>query len=350
MDRRRFRKKKSEYIVPGGLSEALLQKVFEHAPMAIALVDGTGRPVLVNQALCDMLGYTADELYRMRFTEFTHPEDVHADGELFRELLKGRRSSYTLRKRYIRKDGQVITALLSVGLLRDERGRPQVIIGMARDITEQVAVEAQARAYLDRLELLQAALEHAGEAVFITDVNGTIRWVNPAFTTVTGYTAEEAVGQNPRILKSGFHPLGFYERFWSHILSGQVWRGVLINRRKDGTIYYEEKTVAPVWDAGGRIAHFVSIGEDVTERIQAQEALVRRECHLMAQNRILSAILEVADLDERLNRILDAVLEALGVEMGSIHLVEGDRVILRAWRGLSDEFRAHVQVFPADEA
>lgn len=350
MAQRRFRRKKSERIVPGGLSEAVLQKVLEYAPIAIALVDRTGRPVLVNQALCDMLGYTADELRRMRFTEFTHPEDVQADWELFQELLKGRRSSYTLRKRYIRKDGQVVTALLSVGLVRDEQGRPQVIIGMAQDITAQVTAEAQARTYLDQLELMRTAFEHAGEAVFITDVNGTILWVNPVFTAVTGYSAEEVVGQNPRILKSGVHPREFYERFWSHILSGQIWRGILVNRRKDGTLYYDERTIAPVFDAEGRITHFVTIGEDVTERVRLQEAMRRHERYLTAQNRILSAILEAADLDERLNRILDAVLEAMGVEMGAIHLVEGNRVVLRAWRGLSDEFRAHVQVFQVAEA
>jgi PAS domain S-box-containing protein len=88
---------------------------------------------------------------------------------------------------------------------------------------------------LARLELLKTALEHAGQSIFVTDVNGTILWVNPVFTAITGYTAEEAVGQNPRILKSGHHPQEFYERFWSHILAGRVWRGIFVNRRKDGT-------------------------------------------------------------------------------------------------------------------
>jgi PAS domain S-box-containing protein len=217
-------------------------------------------------------------------------------------------------------------------------------------LSEQVRAEAQAQAYMARLELLKTALEHAGESIFVTDVNGTILWVNPTFTAVTGYTAEEAVGQNPRILKSGHHPQEFYERFWSHILAGRVWRGIFVNRRKDGTLYYDERTIAPVFDAEGRITHFVSIGEDVTERIRAQESLRRHERHLMAQNRILTAILETADLDERLNRVLDAALEALEVEIGGLWLVEGDRLVLRAWRGMSDEFRAHVQAFRVAEA
>jgi PAS domain S-box-containing protein len=186
---------------------------------------------------------------------------------------------------------------------------------------------------LTRLGLLETALEHAGESIFITDVNGTILWVNPAFTAITGYTAEEAVGQNPRILQSGHHPQEFYERFWSHILAGRVWQGIFVNRRKDGTLYYDERTIAPVFDAEGRITHFVSIGEDVTERIRAQESLRQHERHLTAQNRILTAILETADLDERLNRVLDAALEALGVEIGGLWFVGSDRLVLRAWRG-----------------
>ncbi len=78
------------------------------------------------------------------------------------------------------------------------------------------------RKNLTRLGLLETALEHAGESILITDINGTILWVNPAFTAITGYTAEEAVGQNPRILQSGLHPREFYERFWSHILAGDL--------------------------------------------------------------------------------------------------------------------------------
>ncbi len=210
-------------------------------------------------------------------------------------------------------------------------------------------VEAEVQAHLARLELLKTALEHAGEAVLITDVNGTILWVNPAFTAITGYTAEEAVGRNPRILRSGLHPREFYEKFWSHILAGHVWRGIFVNRRKDGTLYYDERTIAPVFDAEGRITHFVSIGENITERIRTQESLRRHERHLAAQNRILTAILEVADLDERLNRVLDAALEALGVEVGGLWPVEGDRLVLRTWRGMSDELRAHVQAFRVAE-
>ena len=98
---------------------------------------------------------------------------------------------------------------------------------------------------------LVAAVEHASDGVVITDAAGTIVYVNPAFTALTGYTSEESVGQNPRILKSGKNSDAFYKELWKTIRSGYVWHGELINKRKDGTTYCEEMRLAPINDANG---------------------------------------------------------------------------------------------------
>lgn len=119
---------------------------------------------------------------------------------------------------------------------------------------------------------LVAAVEHAADGVVITDRAGTIQYVNPAFTVLTGYTREEAVGRNPRFLKSGNQPHAFYEQLWCTILSGQVWQGSVTNRRKDGAFYDEEMRIAPVLDADGVIANFIAIKHDVTERRAREEA------------------------------------------------------------------------------
>ena len=118
-----------------------------------------------------------------------------------------------------------------------------------------------------------AALESAANGILITDPNGRIRWANPAFTTLTGYSAAEAVGQNPRLLKSDKQDEAFYQTLWQTILAGNVWHGEVINRRKDGTLYEEEMTITPVRNAAGAIASFVAIKQDVTQRKQAEEAL-----------------------------------------------------------------------------
>jgi PAS domain S-box-containing protein len=129
----------------------------------------------------------------------------------------------------------------------------------------------------EKLLLQGTALETAANAVVITDANGVILWVNPAFTHVTGYTAGEVVGQTPRLLKSGKHSPEFYKKLWETILAGKTWRGSFTNRRKDGTLYYDEHIITPVRSKGGAITHFIAIMNDVTERRQAEAALRKSE-------------------------------------------------------------------------
>jgi PAS domain S-box-containing protein len=130
---------------------------------------------------------------------------------------------------------------------------------------------------VSQLGLQTIALETAADAIMITDAEGVILWVNSAFTTTTGYTAEEAIGKTPRILKSGLHDEAFYRKLWKSILAGETWRSEFANRRKDGSIYYDEHTITPVLDAAGTITHFVGIMHDITERKRAEEQL--RETH-----------------------------------------------------------------------
>ena len=119
---------------------------------------------------------------------------------------------------------------------------------------------------------LVAAVEQAADGIVITDTEGVIQYVNPAFTALTGYSREEAAGQNPRILKSGCQPDAVYEKLWSTILAGRVWHGEVVNRRKDGTLYREEMRIAPVEDSNGKTVSYIAIKQDVTARRAAEEA------------------------------------------------------------------------------
>lgn len=144
-------------------------------------------------------------------------------------------------------------------------------LGQLAGAFNHMADELQAR----NAELLKlsSAVEQSGDLVFITDPAGVIEYVNAAFTAQTGYRPAEAVGQTPRLLKSGAHAGAFYAELWQVILAGGVFRAEIVNRRKDGTVYVEEKTIAPLKDRQGRLTHFVSTGKDVTERQQAERAL-----------------------------------------------------------------------------
>lgn len=125
-----------------------------------------------------------------------------------------------------------------------------------------------------RNNLLVAALEAAANSIIITDRSAIITWVNSAFTRLTGYSAEEAIGHNPRdLIKSGIQDDAFYQALWSDVIRGKQWRGELINRRKNGSLYHEELSIAPVKDKTGTITHFIGIKNDITERKQLEAQL-----------------------------------------------------------------------------
>jgi PAS domain S-box-containing protein len=169
------------------------------------------------------------------------------------EFIKKGATDYVLKDRLARLPFAVERALQEKSV-RDERLRAQAL-----------------------LNLRTQALEAAANAVLITDHDGRIIWVNEAFTVLTGYSRKEALGMNPRVLKSEKQDLAVYEDLWTTILAGRAWHGEVINRRKDCTVYTEEMTVAPVRDSIGAITNFIAIKQDVTERKQAEQALSSSE-------------------------------------------------------------------------
>ncbi len=147
-------------------------------------------------------------------------------------------------------------------------------IHIAHDDPQEAAKRsAQSSVLFSNMPLLATAIGQAGEAIMITDASARIRYVNPAFTAMTGYTAEEAIGQNPNMLKSEKQNPEYYRDLWNTITAGNIWRGELINRRKNGTLYTEKMTIAPVRDLENAISNYIAIKEDVTDRRAAQASL-----------------------------------------------------------------------------
>lgn len=141
------------------------------------------------------------------------------------------------------------------------------------------------------LRKLQQAVEQSPVSVIITDPGGAIEYVNPFAAELTQYKASELIGANPRILKSGQHPQGFYRELWRTIIGGRVWRGELCSKKKDGTLYWERSTISPVRDTGGEIANFVAVKEDITEQRAIREDLVIAKEQAEAATRAKSAFL-----------------------------------------------------------
>jgi two-component system, sensor histidine kinase and response regulator len=165
--------------------------------------------------------------------------------------------------------------------------------------------------------LFASAIASIDEGIVITDASGEIEYVNPAFTRITGYSAEEAVGQNPRLLKSDRQDPAFYRELWQTILSGQVWDGEIINRRKDGTHYTEELSIAPARGPSGAIDHFIAVLKDMTESRDTQEALRRSEKSLEAVGNIIP--MGSWELNERGSEFhaSDSVLRIFDLNAGS---------------------------------
>ena len=220
------------------------------------------------------------------------------------------------------------------------QNRGQRIAGrlmVLHDITEHKRIEEQ-------LRLQSVALEAAASAIAITDRGGQFVWVNPAFTRLTGYAEAELIGQTPRLLKSGVHDAAYYQNLWQTVLAGQVWQGETVNRRKDGSLYTEEQTIAPVQDDKGEVAYFISVKQDVSERKQI-EKLRDDLAHTMVHDlrnplanvvfalEILSqkanmgteeeraALLKIArENGERMMGLLNAILDVTRLETGRMPL------------------------------
>jgi len=197
-----------------------------------------------------------------------------------------------------------------LGNLAVMHDRPLERVALAESLLGIFAIRASSelerRRAEQRLSLQVTAMEAVANAICVADVRGHIEWVNPAFTRLTGYGEGDALGQHTRILKSGVMPPSLYADLWGTVLSGRVWRGEMVNRRKDGTLYDEEMTITPVPGPDGAVSHFIAIKEDVTERHRLEERLrngqrleaVGRLAGGVAHdfNNLLQAMLGVSDL------------------------------------------------------
>ncbi|MBI5952896.1 MAG: GAF domain-containing protein [Chloroflexi bacterium] len=177
---------------------------------------------------------------------------------------------------------------------------------------EQAEMRRERRKNQEQLLLQSSALNAAANAILITDREGNIESANPAFTALTGYPLEEAIGKNPRdLLKSGVHDQAFYRDLWETILSGRVWHGELINRRKDGSLYVEEGTITPLRNDDGAVSHFIVIKQDITARKQAEQALAASEAELRALVEQVPAIVYTESAETRETTYISKQLEKL---------------------------------------
>ncbi len=256
--------------------------LIEQMPLGVLSVDPhQGRVVYLNPALLFLLDLPSAEAVKGTSILALAPlVQAGIDGDVTRCVESG--TTIVTERPYTSEQGKSVYLRLNSTPVRDDHGQISLVQVIIEDVTEYKQAEDLLWEYQRRLEdqnaelnKLSQAIEQSANIVVITDLQGNIEYVNPKFIEVTGYSAEEVLGRNPRILKSGEQTADFYKGLWQKIAAGEQWRGEFHNRRKDGTLYWEQASIAPIFDPAGRMTHFIAIKEVITERKQAEEALQR---------------------------------------------------------------------------
>jgi PAS domain S-box-containing protein len=283
-------------------SEKRYRTLLESASDFIAVLSPDGIIRELNHRWTEVTGLPQEQLIGRRVRDFAPP------GKTGNEAVPTG-AGHTASVEIARSNGS--SAFVEFSTTNVDVGGEQLVFAIGRDVTERRHAEAQ-------LRLQSAALNAAASAIVITDRAGLVQWVNPAFSDLTGYTAAEAVGRNPRDLKSGRHEEAFYKKLWDTILAGQVWRGEIVNRRKDGSLYTEEQTITPLRDPQGEISHFISVRHDITQRKRGEEAF-RQRAHLSALGAAVGLALADSDtLAHALQRCAEALVAHLGAALARI--------------------------------
>lgn len=264
-------------------SEEKLRGLFELSPLGIALTDLNGRYVEFNKAFQDICGYPTDELKTLDYWTLTPREYEQQEAQQLESLSKkGSYGPYI--KEYQQKNGKRIAIQLNGTLITGKDGK-EYIWSIVEDITSRKQTE-------ENLKITASVFNTSQEAILIANADNSIVDVNPAFTRITGYSREEVLGRNPKLLSSGHQDKEFYSSMWQKLTNVGGWRGEIWNRRKSGEIYAEQLSISVIKDEGGKALRYVAVFSDISH-IKEHEAKLSHFAHYDAltgiPNRVLLA-------------------------------------------------------------
>ncbi len=266
---------------PGG-GEEQYRAVVDKLKQVIFQTDARGTWTFLNAAWTEITGFAVEETLGTGFLRYVHPEDRQRHAELFQPLAESKTDYFGHQARYLTKAGGWRSIEIFAQLVLEPDGTVLGISGTLTDITDlRQAEEERAR--------LSSAVEQAVESIVITDPEGILVYVNPAFERVTGYGRDEVLGRNLRALMSGPSDAELDPALWTSLARGESWSGCAVHKRKDGTLVREEVTISPVRDAAGRIVNYVGVLRDVTYERQI-EAELRQAQKMEAMGRLAGGV------------------------------------------------------------
>ncbi|MBF0342627.1 MAG: response regulator [Nitrospirae bacterium] len=329
-------------------TNARMQSFFDSAPDAIISIKAEDRNIILfSKGAESIFGYKAEEVLGKNVNVLM-PEPYHSNHETFvRNYLEtGLKKIIGSIKRVKarRKSGDIFDIDVSISESVTPTGR--IFNGIIRDVSDKVKVERE-------MQKLFNAIEQSAESILITDRTGTIEYINPAFERTTGHNRTEVIGKKPRILKSGRQSKSFYKQLWDTILDGSVWRGELINKRKNGELYYEDAIITPIKDDRGEVTHFVAMKNDITSRKLAEIEVDKKKSELEGRARydktfakILALFSSTFDQKQALQNMLSILSEALSFPCSAFYTYDEwtGKLVYEASYGLSGAIKKEFEL------
>ncbi len=268
-------------------SESQFRSLAKVCPVGIFRTDAKGNYRYVNTRWWLITGMTAEDAMREDWMQHVHQADRQRVRQAWSTTVAGGHP-FESEFRFLTPHGMVTWVYAQAIAELNDACEIAGFVGTITDITERKSAEAEVRK-------LSLAVEQSPASVVITNTQGTIEYVNPMFCKVTGYSAEEAIGQNPRILKSGEWPKNAYKKLWDTILRGDIWAGEFHNKKKNGELYWEAASISPVRNEAGEIVHFLAVKQDITNRKQAELAAKQQAKELASANQSLAQATQAAE-------------------------------------------------------
>ena len=308
-------------------SEQKIRAIINTVGEGIITVGTNYKIRFVNQELCKIFGYSEKELVGRDLQLLIPAKFKTAHEESFRRCMDGNAPQilgHRLEVEGLRKNGSVFPIELRIEETVTGEDEDRFFTAAISDITDRKLAE-------ESLKKLNNAIDQTGDGVVITDAEGRIEYVNPAFEMITGYSKAEAIGANTRILKSGEQDDDVYEQLWDTIKFGRIWNGEIINKSKTGDFYYVDITISPVLDDKGSITHFIAIMNDITEKKELEEKVQQRTEELAEERNSLER-----KVTTRTQELRDSIIK---IEDAKLRVEHANRAKAQFLSAMSHELR-----------